>query len=78
MIEQRDRKVTAKRRRLTRDLPFAPIGCATGATVRAATRYPFHLRDSRIMDTVMVEFFIDKEGWVHLPRMIEAKNEELG
>lgn len=40
--------------------------------------YPSHLKGSGITDRVLVEFFIDKEGWVHLPRLMEAKNEELG
>jgi TonB family protein len=40
--------------------------------------YPSHLKGSGVTDLVLVEFFIDKEGWVHLPRLMEAKNEELG
>ena len=40
--------------------------------------YPYRLKVSGVTDLVLVEFLIDKDGWVHLPRLIEAKNEELG
>lgn len=35
--------------------------------------YPFHLKANEVMETVVVEFFIDKNGWVYLPRLIEVK-----
>ncbi|WON72907.1 TonB family protein [Nitrosospira sp. Is2] len=40
--------------------------------------YPYHLKVSGVTDLVLVEFLIDEDGWVHLPRLIEGKNEELG
>lgn len=40
--------------------------------------YPPHLKANEVTGTVIVEFFIDKNGWVYLPRLIEVKNEELG
>jgi len=39
--------------------------------------YPPHLVDEGIGDQVMVEFFIDEEGTVQLPYIVEAKNDEL-
>ncbi len=40
--------------------------------------YPYHLKVKQVTDRVLVEFLIDKDGWVHLPRLIEVENEELG
>lgn len=39
--------------------------------------YPSHLAKEGVGDQVMIEFFIDKEGAVQLPHIVEAKNDEL-
>jgi TonB family protein len=39
--------------------------------------YPPHLLKEGIGDRVMIEFFIDEDGLVQLPRIVESKNDEL-
>lgn len=39
--------------------------------------YPSHLAKEGVGDMVMIEFFIDEEGAVQLPHIVEAKNDEL-
>ncbi|MEO6823281.1 MAG: TonB family protein [Nitrosospira sp.] len=39
--------------------------------------YPYHLKKKGIEDTVVVQFFIDEEGAVQLPRIFKAENDEL-
>ena len=39
--------------------------------------YPPHLAKAGVGDQVMIEFFIDIEGAVQLPHIVEAKNDEL-
>ncbi|SFW17520.1 TonB family protein [Nitrosovibrio sp. Nv17] len=40
--------------------------------------YPYHLRRKGITGTVLAEFYIDEDGAVQLPRLVEAANPELG
>lgn len=47
------------------------------ALYKPIPNYPPHLAMGGIGDLVLVEFFIDEDGVVQLPHIVEAKNDEL-
>lgn len=56
----------------SQDLDALPV-----ALYQPLPPYPYHLKKKGIEDTVVIQFFIDEEGAVQLPRIVKAENDEL-